>query len=112
MEQLHDPRRQRRAVFRVVDIHAGDAVVDDEEQFTCVGMLDPFESEYVDFNGMCLQDGPAGVRFAEGHSISWQAGINNAATFNKSLLYLYIGMCKWYVIYRYYYGLRKAFFRA
>ena len=51
----------------------------------CVGQIDPISS--ANFNGMCLQDGPAGVRFAKGTSISWQANINVAATFNKELMY-------------------------
>ena len=36
---------------------------------------------------MCLQDGPAGVRFARGNSISWQGSLNNAMTFDKKLMY-------------------------
>ena len=27
------------------------------------------------FKGMCLQDGPAGVRFTKGHSISWKSNL-------------------------------------
>ena len=37
---------------------------------------------------MCLQDGPAGVRFAKKTSIGWQSSINTASTFNKTLMYL------------------------
>ena len=33
-----------------------------------------------------MKDGPAGVRFANGTSISWQASINTASTFNKNLM--------------------------
>ena len=53
----------------------------------CVGQIDPFKNEKVDFKGMCLQDGPAGVRFARGNSISWQGSLNNAMTFDKKLMY-------------------------
>ena len=53
----------------------------------CVGQIDAFKNEKINFKGMCLQDGPAGVRFANGTGISWQANINLAATFNKTLLY-------------------------
>ena len=53
----------------------------------CVGQIDAFKNDKVKFNGMCLQDGPAGVRFANGTSISWQANINLAATFNRTLMY-------------------------
>ena len=57
-----------------------------EKEFLCVGQIDPFKNSEVDFKGMCLQDGPAGVRFSKGFSISWQAAINTAATFNKKLM--------------------------
>ena len=50
---------------------------------TCVGMIDPIKDK---FGGICLQDGPAGVRFSKS-SQSWQAGINTASTFNKTLMY-------------------------
>ena len=53
----------------------------------CVGQIDPFKNGKVDFKGMCLQDGPAGVRFARGNSISWQGSLNNAMTFDKKLMY-------------------------
>ena len=58
-----------------------------EKEFLCVGRIDPLKNSQVDFKGMCLQDGPAGVRFANGTSISWQAAINTAATFNKTLMH-------------------------
>ncbi|MBW0555874.1 hypothetical protein O181_095589, partial [Austropuccinia psidii MF-1] len=35
---------------------------------------------------ICLQDGPAGVRFAKGNSV-FSAGINAASTFDKELIY-------------------------
>ena len=54
---------------------------------TCVGQIDPFKNENVDFKGMCLQDGPSGVRFARGTGISWQGSMNNAMTFDKKLMY-------------------------
>ena len=49
----------------------------------CVGSIDPIEGK---FGGICLQDGPAGVRFSTSTQ-SWQAAINTASTFNKSLMY-------------------------
>ena len=58
-----------------------------EKEFLCVGQIDPFKNSKVDFKGICLEDGPAGVRFAKGSSVSWQASINTAATFNKTLMY-------------------------
>ncbi|ORX46881.1 beta-glucosidase precursor [Piromyces finnis] len=54
-------------------------------QGTCVGNIKPLDRK--NFKGLCLQDGPAGVRFNGGTSTTWQAGINSAATFNKELLY-------------------------
>ena len=36
------------------------------------------------FRGMCLQDGPAGVR-TSASTTSWQAQINTASTFNRTL---------------------------
>ena len=36
----------------------------------CVGQIDAFSNSDVNFKGMCLKDGPAGVRFAEGNVIS------------------------------------------
>ena len=62
-------------------------IEDSELPYTCVGQIDPFKNEKVDFKGMCLQDGPAGVRFAKGTSISWQGSLNNAMTFDKQLMY-------------------------
>ena len=53
----------------------------------CVGNIAPINNGKVNFKGMCLQDGPAGVRYARGTGISWQANINVAATFNKDLMY-------------------------
>ena len=53
----------------------------------CVGQIDAFKNEKVQFKGMCLQDGPAGVRYVKGTGISWQAGINTAATFDRKLMY-------------------------
>ena len=53
----------------------------------CVGQIDAFSNSDVNFKGMCLQDGPAGVRFAEGTGISWQASINAGMTFDKKLMY-------------------------
>jgi len=63
------------------------AIVTGRENMTgvCVGSIDPLERK--DFAGLCLQDGPAGVRFAKGTATSWQASINTAATFDRKLLY-------------------------
>ena len=58
-----------------------------EIQYLCVGQIDPFKNKKVDFKGMCLQDGPAGVRFANGTGISWHGSLNNAMTFDKQLMY-------------------------
>ena len=60
---------------------------DSEFSHLCVGKIDPFKNDKVDFKGMCLQDGPAGTRFAKGTSISWQSNLNLASTFNKTLMY-------------------------
>ena len=68
----------------------GDSIIiedESEKEFLCVGQIDPFKNQNVDFKGICLQDGPAGIRFTKGTSISWQAAINTAATFNKKLMY-------------------------
>ena len=54
----------------------------------CTGQLDAFTNDKISFPGMCLQDGPAGVRQSRGTSVSWHASINTAATFNKELMYL------------------------
>ena len=64
-------------------------LIEDESelQYLCVGQIDPFKNEKVDFKGMCLQDGPSGVRFANGTGISWQGSLNNAMTFDKNLMY-------------------------
>ena len=53
----------------------------------CVGQIDAFQNDNITFPGMCLQDGPAGIRFANGTSISWQSNLNLASTFNKTLMY-------------------------
>ena len=53
----------------------------------CVGQIAPINNGNVNFKGMCLQDGPAGVRYARGTGISWQANLNLAASFNKDLMY-------------------------
>ena len=53
------------------------------EDTDCVGAIDPIKDK---FGGICLQDGPAGVRFSTGTQ-SWQASINTVATFNKTLMY-------------------------
>ena len=48
----------------------------------CVGSI----NSTTGFPGICLQDGPAGVRFSN-NTQSWQAAINTAATFNRTLMY-------------------------
>lgn len=76
-------------LFGTQNMKGSSIIIEDEseKEFLCVGQIDPFKNEKVNFKGMCLQDGPAGVRFANGTSISWQAAINTAATFNKNLMY-------------------------
>jgi beta-glucosidase-like glycosyl hydrolase len=49
----------------------------------CVGMIEP-NSKIENFRGLCLQDGPAGVRVSAS-TTSWQAQINTASTFNRTL---------------------------
>ena len=49
----------------------------------CVGAIEPIKEK---FGGICLQDGPAGIRFSTSTQ-SWQAAINTVSTFNKSLMY-------------------------
>ena len=53
----------------------------------CVGMIEP-NNKIDGFRGMCLQDGPAGVRTAPS-TTSWQAQINTASTFNRTLWHEY-----------------------
>ena len=53
----------------------------------CEGHIEPLKNDEIDFKGMCLQDGPSGVRYSNGTSISWQSNINLASTFNKKLMY-------------------------
>ncbi|KAI8807114.1 glycoside hydrolase superfamily [Cladochytrium replicatum] len=52
----------------------------------CLGAVLPLSSKISGFEGLCLQDGPAGVREAVGNSV-FASGINTAATFNVSLMY-------------------------
>ena len=49
----------------------------------CIGAIEPIKDK---FPGICLQDGPSGARFTP-KTTSWQAPINTASTFNKSLMY-------------------------
>ena len=53
----------------------------------CIGEIDAFQNDKVNFKGICMQDGSSGVRFANGTGISWQANLNLASTFNKKLMY-------------------------
>ena len=62
-------------------------ITDEERPYKCVGQIDPFKNAEIDFKGMCLQDGPAGIRFANGTGISWHGSLNNAMTFDKKLMY-------------------------
>ena len=50
----------------------------------CCGSIDKIPSK--NFTGICLQDGPAGVRFSK-KTTSWQSSINTASTFDKNLIY-------------------------
>ena len=50
----------------------------------CVGGISPIPER--GFPGICLQDGPAGVRPSD-YATTWQAAINSAATFNRDLVY-------------------------
>ena len=50
----------------------------------CVGSIQPNKDRK--FPGLCLQDGPAGVRLATNNQ-NWQAAINTASTFNRDLMY-------------------------
>ena len=50
----------------------------------CGGSIDPNKDR--GFPGMCLQDGPTGVR-PSASAQSWQAGINTAATFDRQIMY-------------------------
>jgi beta-glucosidase-like glycosyl hydrolase/cellulase/cellobiase CelA1 len=49
----------------------------------CVGYIEPIER--LDFKGMCLQDGPAGVRNAN-HSTTFPSGLNIASTFDPEIM--------------------------
>ena len=51
---------------------------------TCVGGISPIPDR--GFPGICLQDGPAGVRPSD-YTTIWNAAINSAATFNRDLVY-------------------------
>ena len=62
-----------------------------QNRLGCVGRINPFiyndSKNNITFYGMCLQDGPTGVRFAKGTSLSWQSPLNTASTFDKKLAY-------------------------
>lgn len=53
-------------------------------QDLCVGNTAPANT--VGFPGLCLQDGPLGLRFMD-HSTAFPAGITVGATWNKTLMY-------------------------
>jgi beta-glucosidase len=50
----------------------------------CVGNIPPIPSQ--NFSGLCLQDSPLGVRFADRVS-AFPAGVNSGSTFDKDLMY-------------------------
>lgn len=50
----------------------------------CVGNIPPIER--IGFKGLCLQDGPAGVRFTDGVSV-FPSGVSVAATFDREMMY-------------------------
>ncbi|GHJ89176.1 hypothetical protein NliqN6_5578 [Naganishia liquefaciens] len=50
----------------------------------CVGNIPPIER--VGFDGLCLEDAPLGVRFADGVT-AFPSGLNAAATFDRQLMY-------------------------
>ena len=50
----------------------------------CVGNISPIER--VGFDGLCLEDAPLGVRFADGVT-AFPSGLNAAATFDRQLMY-------------------------
>ena len=50
----------------------------------CVGNIPPIER--VGFEGLCLEDAPLGVRFADGVT-AFPSGLNAAATFDRQLMY-------------------------
>ena len=50
----------------------------------CVGSIDANKDR--NFPGLCLQDGPAGVRRST-NTQHWNAAINTATTFNRDLMY-------------------------
>jgi hypothetical protein len=56
----------------------------------CVGMIEP-NSKIENFRGLCLQDGPAGVRVSA-NTTSWQAQINTASRYKCC-----IGTCYEYI---------------
>ena len=53
----------------------------------CEGEIDAFENDQVNFKAICFKDGSTGIRLVNGTSISWQANLNLAGTFNKELIY-------------------------
>ncbi|KAH7104209.1 glycoside hydrolase superfamily [Auriculariales sp. MPI-PUGE-AT-0066] len=53
------------------------------EKGTCVGNIAAISS--ISFPGLCLEDGPLGIRFADKVS-AFPAGVNAAATFNRALI--------------------------
>ena len=79
--------------YRKADNFLKDFTQDDKVMLTystenlegaCVGSIDANKAR--NFPGLCLQDGPAGVRLAK-NTQHWQAAINTATTFNRDLMY-------------------------
>lgn len=50
----------------------------------CVGNTSP--ADKIDYPSLCLQDSPLGVRFVNGSTTAWPAGIHVGSTWDKSLL--------------------------
>ncbi|KAJ3125008.1 hypothetical protein HK098_000673 [Nowakowskiella sp. JEL0407] len=67
-----------------VALVTGDGVVFDKTVRKCTGNTPP--NSRINFPGLCLQDGPTGVRWATAVS-AFPSGINVASTFNKDLMY-------------------------
>ena len=61
-------------------------ITDEELPYKCVGQIDPFKNAEIDFKGICLQDSPAGIHFANSTGISWHGSLNNAMTFDIKLM--------------------------
>ena len=66
----------------------------------CVGQIFPIKTFFqLKFPGIKFDDGPQGVRFQKGKTISWPTTINLSSTFNKKLIYE-IGKAQGYEFYK------------